>query len=928
FFGMALVIVWDYIALWLGVNLAMATWALGGGALGVMVVARMKGEISRSARNDKPNVRNDKLDARNDKLDARNDKLDARNDKLDARNDKLDARNDKLDARNDKLDARNDKPNVRNDKLDARNDKLDARNDTSTAQEDMPGTVGLAKVNLWVVALAVLAFCAAVAPLWRYGFVTVIGENWDYEFYLPLADYLREMTTAQLANAPPNPLLSTILSRHILPLPMGFSYLHATLNELLRTRALDTFPILMGVLRALGVVGAFLFFRAGFKMSERAALVATALVAVNGLLLWFTYWGFGLHIAALALLPVGLLPGVIGLEAKRDWRAWLSAGLLLGALNVTYHPALIAAGLSLGAYGVWLLLTERERGQVALNGAVIAALTLAFSFPTLGHLDDFVREYYGRTPLAVGLREFVPFADGYGFSNQTLELVVGQTISTPQLFAIAQAIWNGSGTILTLAAAGFSILALWELRQDKERRGVWYAMTAAAMIYVLASRLPFLRPYPYGFLKSLSLVSYVLIALTVQGIVFAWARKGTSDKSRRVVRYGAIAALAVVGALCLFTFGITLEQYFKPAPMFFDADALRVRELDALLAGTAAGQTSPSVFLTDRAEVQGIPMGLVGYALRNEPLYGDVSTGYGELNNAAPNAVYDYALLTRGEDPVTRGYAMDAVWENRKFALYPREPGTLAHQYINEFRDPALPFELTVDVNGLPGKEGAIDHTPAERALTLGLVTFRPTRLTLQVGEEAQTLELGRGLGVYTFPQAHLPTTLAITPHDADELYVPFLQLREVGATAGGLETSNATIVRCLGNEMNLGVLCRVVNPQGREFTWKWIVRGTAEKSREDKELVVVQAEGSPRARVRVRVDERGAFQEIQFDEDAPIALAREKLPPGKWRADLEVWDGDRLMARFPVHPVYQIGADGSSMWRENRMLPPVIFAR
>lgn len=855
FFGMAMVIVWDYIALWLGFNLTEATWGLVVVAVALVIVTQVRREKSHAVRNDNPRER------------------------------------------------------------------------------------AYARETLWVLALALLAFCAAVVPLWRYGFVTVIGENWDYEFYLPLADYLREFTTAQLVNAPANPLLSTILSRHILPLPMGFSYLHATLNELLRMQALDTFPTLLGVLRALGVSGAFLFFRAAFKMSERAALIATALVAVNGLLLWFTYWSFGLHLAALALLPVGLLLGVQALQGaqnlrERDWRSLVSAGLLLGALNVTYHPALIVAGLSLGAFGLWLLITERERINVIVNGAAVAALTIAFSFPTLGHIDDFVREYYGRTPLAIGLREYVPFADGYGFSNQTLELVVGQTISTPQLFALAQSVWGWSGTILTLTAVVFSAFALWQLRKDSERRGVWYAMVAAAVIYVLVSRLPFLRPYPYGFLKSLSLVSYVLIALTVQGIAFAWAQAGRQEtgdspedglRRRRIIRYGAAAMLVLCGAVSLFTFGITVEQYFKPSPMFFNADALRLRELDALLATQAVGHTSrPNVFLTDRLEVQGIPMGLAAYALRQQELYGNVSTGYAGLENAVPSVVYDFALLARGEDPGGLGYQPTALWENEKFALYPRESGVLAQQIVNQTLSDTMPLDMIVEVEGAGS---ALSQTSAEGALSVVVDTFEPQSVLLQAGLTEQRVSLERGVTRITFPYVSLPTTLRIEPQTDQKVFVHYWQLREANKGAVEVTPLDTMLVQCLGNTDDLGAQCRVVNPQARALTWKWVVRGTRAGSREDQELIVADADGTPRERVRIHATDDGALQEIQFDEDVPIAAARPKLPDGKWRADVELWDGETLMARMPVFSLIEVAGGTQVRVERDETLPPVILA-
>jgi hypothetical protein len=321
-------------------------------------------------------------------------------------------------------------------------------------------------------------------------------------------------------------------------------------------------------------------------------------------------------------------------------------------------------------------------------------------------------------------------------------------------------------------------------------------------------------------------------------------------------------------------------------------------------------------------------MGLVGYALRGEALFGNVSTGYGDLNNAARNAVYDYALLARGEDPAARGYQAAAVWQNEKFALYPRESGLLVHQFIDEFHNPALPFDLTIDVNGLPLNEGDIDHTPAERALTLGLVSLQPQRVTLKVDDQTQTVNLESGLTRYTFPRVHLPTTLNVFTQGAEEIYVPYLQLREPGAAPQTAETTDATIVRCMGSDENLNVVCHVANPHGRNLVWKWVVRGTAEGSREDQELIVAQAQGSPHARVRTHVSDSGALRDIQFDDDAPIALPREKLPPGKWRADLEVWDGETLMARVPVHPYIQVWASGECAWRVNRTLPPLILAR
>ena len=172
------------------------------------------------------------------------------------------------------------------------------------------------RAHIWLTGLATLVFFAGVAPLWRYGYATIIGENWDYEFYLPLADLLRNVTTRALDQVPANPLLETILSRHLYPLPMGFAYLQSSLDVLTGAAAIDSYAVLLAVLHALGIVAAFVFFRATFKMSSRVALAAAALIGLNGLLLWLTYWGFGLHLTALALVPLAIAFGadLLGLK--------------------------------------------------------------------------------------------------------------------------------------------------------------------------------------------------------------------------------------------------------------------------------------------------------------------------------------------------------------------------------------------------------------------------------------------------------------------------------------------------------------------------------------------------------------------------------------------------------------------------------------
>ncbi len=782
--------------------------------------------------------------------------------------------------------------------------------------------------------LALFAFLAAVAPLVRYGYVTIIGENWDYEFYLPLADALRTMSTFAIAQAPANPLINIILSRHIGPLPMGFAYIQTTLDILFRLEAFDSFAILLALIRALGVISPFIFFRATLKMSNRAALVAAALLAFNGLLLWATYWNFGLHLTSLALLPLALAFGADALSRRSGRTSLPMAALFLAALNVTFHPSLIAALLPLGALGLYVLVTHTDRVRRIACGVALLVGTVALSFPTLFHLQDFLREYYGREPLATGLRAFIPITDAYGLSQYSFDLVVGHTIPTPALYDLATRIWNIAAPVLLLLALAASLFALWRLRKDSERRVVWYIIVGASVFYIALFRLPFLRPYPYGFLKSLMTVSFVLLALAVQGaeLVIPGSDEGaTRNLSSRNQRFFASlrmttgVAAVLFFALTLFTFGITLEQYFKPAPPFFNADDLKLRELPRVVSQGA------TVFLSDRAQVQKIPMGLAAYALRDFPLRGNIQTGYGSLDNAEPGAVYAYALLARGEEPLGRGYQPTPLWSNQKFALYPKVEGVIYHQNFRGRASASGSLNFSIGANSVVSGTKPISSTIATRGVSIALATFVPQTATLTIGNLTQTLALARGLSTYTIPEVSVPVSLAINSNTAQDaraespLLVPWIELREGEGTGNSrIASTNALLIRC-ASATDLNARCSVANPSGAELRFEWVVRGMPQDTREDQELIRRAAAGSPRESINLSADFRSGIRELQFDDSPSNSFASHRLSDGKYRGALEIFRGDILLARIEL---YQFAISANSFTHSAPPDPPLVIVQ
>jgi hypothetical protein len=350
-----------------------------------------------------------------------------------------------------------------------------------------------------------------------------------------------------------------------------------------------------------------------------------------------------------------------------------------------------------------------------------------------------------------------------------------------------------------------------------------------------------------------------------------------------------------IALVTLLTFGIAIEQYFKPRPPFFDADALRVREAARVLPADAA------IYLTDRAQVQEIPMGLAAYALRAFPLHGAVKTGYGELDNAAVGKVYDYALLARGESPTVRGYQAQALWENETFALYPREYGVSASRTLNVTHASVAPMLYALDLSQI-ASDGALPNTlPAERAVSVAVAAFQPQTLQVTVGDEFQTAQLKPGLSLINVPRVALPAYLMIRPDTADPFTIAYIQFREPGSVAPGVGVTDSVVLACRGAQAGLSAECDIVNPLRRMFTWKWIVRGTAAGTRQEQVAALMEAESAPHSSVQFQVGEQGALEGIQFDGAPPQAVARVPLPPGKWRASVEVWEGAILLARFDV---------------------------
>jgi hypothetical protein len=497
------------------------------------------------------------------------------------------------------------------------------------------------------------------------------------------------------------------------------------------------------------------------------------------------------------------------------------------------------------------------------------------------------------------LREFIPLSDGYGLSLYALEQVVGHTIPTAWLFDLVRRVWDVSSVPLVVFAAIVSVWGLRRLIDDRrqttdegrkareERVATWLLIVGASVFYVAVFRLPYLHPYQYGFLKSLTLVALVLLAVFVEGLTRVKGRVW-----RWVVGVGAAGFVTVNGL----TFGIMLEQYFKPMPAFFDADALGLR--------AARGQIPPGaqIFLTDRAEAQGVQMGFAAYVLRGFELHGKVKTGYAALDNAPRGAVYDFALLATGEDARARGYDSRAVWSSARWAVYPKRAGLIAHWEENTLA-PAM-----INVEG----------EKATREVELSLASFVTQTVTVGFGADARVLTIRPGVSVYRAGAVGVPVSMTIT--NTAPLYVNWAEVWETRGNVPSLARTDAVVLEASStqNDALFETRARVANPANVGFRWVLVLRGTRAGSFQDEEFGRWTIEGAPGGEVLIRVDAREGTVALGLDGRANQVGAGWPRFDGNYRADLEIMHGDRLSARVALYR-YRVGKGEVERWNDER---------
>jgi len=385
-------------------------------------------------------------------------------------------------------------------------------------------------------ALAALAASLALIPVFRTGFVTVIGQNGDAVMAVGTAELLRSAPPTAVDPALPVDRVPMVW-RSKLPI----YYVLAGVTELTGQTAVAAFATVSAVMLGLVALGLFLLARHLFAASLGAAAAVAILVPLDRMVLHLAIHPFYNQLWGLFTLPFTLLFGWRFLQ--RPSRRTLAPLALFALLGVFAYPLLLpfpALFLGVVAWLGW----RRAKAEGRRPGWIAAlrlprvrahpvgyAILGLLSLPVVAVLVRGVVEKTGSAAAVV-----LPGGDLSGWSGPALTY-----LPFARFFGI-----EGSGPLAMVAILGVLALAFHGARGL--RRDVAVAMgvvTAGALAFALSF---YLRSEGELFyFKILSFLGPLVLTLAVVGLWRAWTRAPRARGRVALGLGGVLLVLALIG---------------------------------------------------------------------------------------------------------------------------------------------------------------------------------------------------------------------------------------------------------------------------------------------------------------------------------------------------------------------------------------------
>lgn len=503
-----------------------------------------------------------------------------------------------------------------------------------------------------------LNLLSGVLPLLHYGYPTIIGQNWDPEIYLPMANYLRDYPIAQIPFTPQTPLRELVDQPPGVALTIGFSILQASLSWLTTQSAFATFAPTLAFLHTLGTLAVYLWLRATMEVERVAALLGTTLTALGSILLWAVYFNFGMQLSAWPLIPLGLTLGLATVEelARRGPKAWptlLVGALVLAALPVAYYPALTLWGpLAAALGGARLLAAIRPApaaptfGRIIGAGTALLLLVLLLSMLTYQDYFEGFAFYYSQLGSFPWVDRFVSLPEIIGIAP--FRLVAPDPTLNPLHWGAL--ILSGGLLLATLLVAPKARNPLGDPRLR------WLMLLAGGSAYLLWLR--FSQAFPYGYLKGSAYAGFIFCGALAAGLPLLSNRLAPQ---RRTLAQ-ALVALLLIGTAAN-TQASLIATYWK-GPATFTQPIADFDQATNLIPANA------SVLISSHEAFTGPTSGILSAMLYGRTLWGRYLAGYTHLNTWPTGGFPNYIVLAANE----RAWPLDLggreLWRSSAIALY------------------------------------------------------------------------------------------------------------------------------------------------------------------------------------------------------------------------------------------------------------------
>lgn len=798
------------------------------------------------------------------------------------------------------------------------------------------------------IGLAAATLLVGVLPLLHYGYFATIGQGWDTESYLPLAQHLNDYTLAQIPGAPISPLRDLVRNPPAIGVTLGFSVFQGMTMPLSGQSALATFAALLALLRALGILAIYAWLRTTMGLGWAAALLGAALASAGALMLWISYFNFGMQLAAWPLLALGLAIAIAAVEElatssfKRSnvqtferFGTALLAAIVLAALPVAYYPALtiwlpIAAGL--GAALLIELLGWRAGAPrpvgLLLAALALGALALLLAAPTIVDYFQGFSFRYSLIAQHIGPDRFIAFTETLGLrafrlpndGPQPHTLFVWLAVAIAGAFTVAglflpssRSKIEGRGWKIDRSEPPSSIFyPLASISRSSDMRLRWLGLLLAALAYLAWLR--FVRPYEYAYMKGSAYAGFLAWGLFALGAQALWRRAGRI--ARPIVVGLALVPLLVAG----WAQSLTVADHWHGSANYS-------RDMAATDGAARLIPAGATVSISGDASFTGPNSGMLSAALYGHEIWGHFSTAYSHLSYWPDGRMPQYAVLAADERAWPLELGGRELWRSDAVAIYQLNEQSQAligraefysTATANKFSPASLDIqrracancaaELGAPITLLVGDTlrfgpGQPDGAAAAKQLVLTLASLADQRVAIAYNATSATFDLTAGVSQIALPvSAPAPVTIT-SEHSLALISAVATPTGDGSAPASALQELQiawSATVEQHGPIIQLRV--PIANP-GRHALriGLTMVEDTYDGAHT---LANLLAAAPTNGAWQINLDlERGATEALIDGKPTPMLQAKtaSSPPDGSYFGVLTIYDGEQIVAHAPV---------------------------